>query len=120
MPTFSSDWSNVNLGKREKYATLYTAAAATDDGEWIDMSGAEAVILEVNGITTGTLTISGTNDATIPANSSDETTIDTITADGFKYYDQHQIPRFMKFHITVATSIALNADIKIIYSGNAV
>ena len=120
MPTFTSDWSNVKTSQREKRATLYSGETGTDDGEWLDMSGVESVNLEVNGITTGTLTASGSNDATIPANSADHTTIGTITADGFLSYQQHQIPRWMKFHITVATTIALNADIKIVYSGNAV
>ena len=115
-----------NVGSRvEETAPLYTdyATAATEDGEWINMSGVEQVSYIVNGITTATVSFSGWNGATAPAASehgesiygiatSAGTPVATLTADGVIAFKQSSIFRFMKARVSAATTLTLDVDMK--------
>ena len=127
MATFVTNHvSHKQAGSRvEETAALYTdyATAATEDGEWIDMSGVESASYVINGITTATVSFGGWNGATAPAASvhgeaiygiatSVGTPVASMTADGVITFKQSSIFRFMKAYVSAATTLTLDVDMK--------
>ena len=63
-------------------ATLLDAAVATGNGEWVDCSGFHGLTVDIEGITTASVSIRCSNNTTRPANSEHEREVETVTADG--------------------------------------
>ena len=63
-------------------ATLLSAAAATGDGEWIDVSGLRTSSIHTILTGTATVLVRGSNEPTRPTNNTHGFTIHTYTATG--------------------------------------
>ncbi len=98
----------------EQSRVLYSAASAADDGEWMDTSGWQSVQIIFDEVSDSVFSVGGSNAATAPANSADGTDIVTaLTADGVITLQQHQIPRFIKPHLSTVNSGTANATMKV-------
>lgn len=99
----------------EMSRVLYSGASAADDGEWMNTSGWISVEIIFDEVSDSVLSIGGSNAATAPANSADGTDIATaLTADGTITLQQHQIPRFIKPHLSTVNSGTANATMKVV------
>jgi hypothetical protein len=73
--------SNIQ-GRRVERALLLNAAAATTNGVWIGVEGFQWITVEVNGITTATVTCNVSTAEAMPSNATARTNACTLTADG--------------------------------------
>jgi hypothetical protein len=96
----------------EEIADVLPGVVTTDDGIWFDNSGCIGMNVEVSGITTGTVVVVGHNGTFIPANTSHHEVLESITADGIKSYDAHQLSRYNKIYCSVGTTVNLNVRVK--------
>lgn len=115
--SWTTYWSDPNLGLYERVATLYNAydtTGGTDDGEWFSCAGYENVLVEFDESDTAGITISGYNGATTLADSSHGTTIGSeITADGFTEIEFKDIPRWMKVRVSTASAGTVTVRVKV-------
>lgn len=98
----------------EEIVPLYTNHTTTDNGTWLDMSGAQSVMVVVNGITTGTVNLRGFNSGTTAPAASEhgEELKSALTADGVWSLERKEIPRWVKVYISAGSNITLDVDLK--------
>jgi len=94
---------------------LIDAKAATDDGFWIDTHGYDQYSIQVDGITTATVTINSSNAITKPANSDHQVQRVSLTSDGER--TDVVMPRWLKARISVWTAGTITVIAKLIRSG---
>lgn len=118
--------TNIRTGMVDQVIRVYKAATAVNAGKWIDVRGVESAYFQIRGITTGTVQVWGINpdiddNGTLEARPADETGAvqigSDITADGVVKFDRHELPAFIKFKISVATSISLDVVGRVLRHG---
>lgn len=108
---------SVNPHKKEvtEYAHVLTDQITVADGEWLDMSTTEWLLIDAQGIITGDIVqVRGSNEATKPTAPTDERQVGAdITAVGFRSIEKHAMPRWIKIETTaIAGGGTMNVWVK--------
>jgi hypothetical protein len=90
-------------------AALLTAAAATGNGEWIQLAGDVPATVQITGITTATVEVDGSNAVAQPANNTHGTSLGNVTADGI--INVTNPVEWIKARVTAYTSGTINANL---------
>jgi hypothetical protein len=94
-------------GRRPMQAALLSAAAATGNGEWIQLTGDVPATVQITGITTATVEVDGSDAVARPADNTHGTSLGTVTADGI--INITNPVEWIKARVTVYTSGTINA-----------
>jgi hypothetical protein len=110
--------SSPNSPVIETRYDVYDSIDATNDGEWIDIAGAIALVIEnVESSFVGTLKLGGSEASSAPANTADGIDLNADIADGFTEYSIYNgdvLPRFIKLHVHAYTSGTSVVKIKVV------
>lgn len=121
--------SNIKTGEVDQLIQFFNGETSTQVGEWAKMGLVHDAILQIRGITTGTVQVWGINpgidaNGNVEALPSDETGAEqigaNITADGIVSYEGKELPMYVKVKITVDTIIALDAVMRVRKQGKGI